>query len=272
MGAGAIGSAQVMCYYSASMKLRVLGAFGSEGVSQRPSAFLVNDHVLIDAGTVAGALTVPEQMAVEHAVVSHTHLDHIVGLTFLTDTLASCGEELSVTVTGIAPVVDALRDHVFNNIVWPNFATIPSREAPVVRYRTLAEDTEQRVGDLWVTPVSVSHSIPTSGFVVHDGAHGFVYSADTGPTDALWKAMRGLTGLRAVVLECAFPNRLAPLAERSKHLTPSTIQRELDKLPVDLPVWIFHIKPPFYEETAEELSRLDGGRITVLQQDKTYII
>lgn len=254
------------------MKLRVLGAFGSEGVSQRPSAFLVNDHVLIDAGTVAGALTVPEQMAIEHAVISHTHLDHIVGLTFLTDTLASSGEDRSVTVTGIAPVVDALRDHVFNNIVWPNFATIPSREAPVVRYRTLREDTEQRVGNLWVTPISVSHSIPTSGFVVHDGSRGFVYSGDTGPTDAIWKAVRTLGGLHAVVLECAFPNRLADLAERSKHLTPALIQRELDKMPPDVPVWVFHIKPPFYEETAEELSRLDSDRITLLEQDKTYFV
>ena len=252
------------------MKLRVLGAFGSEGVSQRPSAFLLNDSVLIDAGTVAGALTVPEQMAVRHALVSHTHLDHIVGLTFLTDTLASSGEDTSIVVTGIAPVVEALREHVFNNVVWPNFAAIPAPDAPVVRYRTLLEEAEQRVGDLWVTPVAVSHSIPTSGFVVHDGERGFVYSGDTGPTDALWKSIRGLTGLRAVILECAFPNRLAPLAERSKHLTPALIQRELDKLPSDLPVWIFHIKPPFYDETAEELARLDGGRITILEQDKTY--
>ena len=33
-------------------------------------------------------------------ILSHVHLDHIVGLTFLTDTLSACGEERSVTVTG----------------------------------------------------------------------------------------------------------------------------------------------------------------------------
>lgn len=255
------------------MKLRVLGAFGSEGLGQRPSAFLVDDHVLVDAGTVAGALTVPEQLDIEHALLSHAHLDHVVGLTFLTDTLASCGEERSVTVAGIAPVVDSLRDGIFNGVVWPNFAAIPSREAPIVRYRTLAEEAEQRVRDLWVTPVSVSHSVPAAGFIVHDGSRGFVYSGDTGPTEALWKAMRGLTGLRAVVLECAFPNRLVTLAERSKHLTPNLIQRELDKMPPDTQIWIFHIKPPFHEETVEELLRLEsGGRTTILEQDKTYIV
>jgi cAMP phosphodiesterase len=255
------------------MKLRVLGAFGSAGIDQKPSAFLVNDRVLVDAGTVAGALTVPEQLAIKHAVISHVHLDHVVGLAFLTDTLSSCGEERSVMVTGIAPVVDALRDSVFNNLVWPNFAAIPSREAPVVRYRTLAEDVAQPVEDLWVTPVAVSHSVPAAGFIVHDGGRGFVYSGDTGPTDALWKAMREQRGLGAVVLECAFPNRLGTLAERSKHMTPALIQRELDKLPPDVPIWIFHIKPPFYEETAEELSRLDArDRIVILEQDKIYSI
>jgi cAMP phosphodiesterase len=255
------------------MKLRVLGAFGSAGIGQKPSAFLVNDRVLVDAGTVAGALTVPEQLAIRHAVISHVHLDHIVGLAFLSDTLSSCGEERSVTVTGIAPVVDALREGVFNNLVWPNFAAIPSPEAPVVRFRTLAEDVAQAVENLWVTPVAVSHSVPASGFIVHDGGRGFVYSGDTGPTDALWKAMREHRGLGAVVLECAFPNRLGALAERSRHMTPALIRRELDKLPPDVPVWIFHIKPPFYEETAEELSRLDaGGRIVILEQDKTYSI
>ena len=254
------------------MKLRVLGAFGSEGLGQRPSAFLVNDRVLVDAGTVGGALTTPEQLAIEHALLSHAHLDHLVGLAFLADTLASSTEIPSITVTGIAPVIHAVRDGIFNNTVWPNFARIPSQETAVVRYRTLVEDAEHRVGDLWVTPVPVSHSVPAAGFIVHDGARGFVYSGDTGPTEALWRAMRGLTGLRAVILECAFPNRLADLAAPSKHLTPALIQREMDKLPPDIPVWIFHIKPPFYEETAEELARLDDGRITILEQDKTYLI
>src|SRR2546422_5105785 len=72
------------------MKVRVLGAFGSEGLGQRPSAFLVNDRVLVDAGSVSGALTVPEQLEVEHALITHTHLDHVAGLAFLAETLACC--------------------------------------------------------------------------------------------------------------------------------------------------------------------------------------
>src|SRR5207249_1228155 len=108
----------------------------------------------------------------------------------------------------------------FNNVVWPDFARIPDTMTPVVKYRALVEEAEQRVGDLWVTPVPVTHTVPTAGFVVHDGARGFVYSGDTGPTQALWAAARGLTGIRAVILECAFPNRLAAIAKAANHMTP----------------------------------------------------
>lgn len=252
------------------MKIRVLGAYGAEGLAQRPSAFLVDDRILVDAGTVTGALSVAEQLEVEHVLVSHAHLDHIAGLAFLTETLACAPAARPVTVAGVEPVVQALRTSVFNSVVWPDFAQIPSPTAPVLKYRSLVEGAEQRLGELWVTPVGVSHSVPTTGFIIHDGARGFIYSGDTGPTQALWAAARGLRGLRAVILECAFPNRLRALADTARHLTPELVRREIDKLPPGVPVWIFHIKPQFQQEIIEELSRIDGGRLTVVEQDKTY--
>lgn len=254
------------------MRIRVLGAGGSEGLGLRPSAFLVDDRILVDAGTVTGALPVREQLEIDHALISHSHLDHIAGLAFLTETLACCGEDRSLTVASAPPVVQALRSGVFNGVIWPDFARIPAGAGPVVKYRTLAEEVEQRVGDLWVTPVAVDHTVPAVGFIIHDGTRGFVYSGDTGPTEALWRTARSLSGVRAVILECAFPNRLADLAATARHLTPDGVRRELDKLPPEAAVWIFHVKPQFYDETAEELSRIDGGRVSLVEQDKTYVI
>jgi len=252
------------------MKIRVLGAYGAEGLGQRPSAFLVNERILVDAGTVGGALTTAEQRLVQHALISHAHLDHVTGLAFLTETLAfACEQRDPLTIASVEPVIDALRTGVFNNVGWPNFAQIPP-EAPVMKYRTLVEDAEQRVGDLWVTPVAVSHSVPTTGFILHDGSTGFIFSGDTGPTTAIWKAARGLRGLRAIILECAYPNRLAELANVAMHMTPELIAREIEKLPPDVPVWIYHIKPQFHDEIAAELSRIDPARISLLEQDKTY--
>ncbi|HEU5194767.1 MAG TPA: 3',5'-cyclic-nucleotide phosphodiesterase, partial [Methylomirabilota bacterium] len=99
---------------------------------------------------------------------------------------------------------------------------------------------------------------------------GIVYSGDTGPTDALWTVAGRLKTLRAVIIECAFPNRLQKLAEVAKHMTPALIRRELDKLPGDAPVLIYHVKPQFQDEIGEELGQIAGHRIMFLEQDKNY--
>ncbi len=258
------------------MNLRVLGGYGSVGVHQRPSAFLINGRTLLDAGTVAGALSIPEQFAIEHALISHTHLDHTAGLAFLTESLALIMEAQGqvaagpVQVLSTPAVVDGLQSSVFNNVAWPDFSRVPPH-GPVMAYEHLQEGREQRVGELLVTAIPVEHTVPTCGFIIHDGQTGFVYSGDTGPTTAIWQAARDHPGLAAIILECSFPNRLDKLADLAGHLTPRRVEREMDKLPPDIPVWIFHIKAPFYEETGEELSRIAGaGRLLLLEQDKTY--
>src|SRR4029434_5821732 len=182
------------------MKVCVLGAFGGVGLGHRPSALLVNDKVLIDGGSVSSALTIPDQLAVEHAIISHAHPDLIAGLVSLAETLAFCEVGAAVTIASIDPVITTLRAGVFNDRLWPDFSRIPHPDVPVVKYRTLATDAEQRVGDLWVTPVAVNHTVPAAGFIVHDGATRVVYSGDTGPTEALWRAARDVRGIRAVIL------------------------------------------------------------------------
>jgi cAMP phosphodiesterase len=252
------------------MNIRVLGAFGGEGPGQRPSAFLVNERTLVDAGSVAGGLSLPEQLSIDRALVTHAHLDHVVGAAYLAETLATIDARRAFTLFSLPDVVDALRTGLFNNVIWPDFAAIP-REHPAVAYESLTAGTRCRVGDLDVIAVPVNHTVPAAGFIVHDGVSGFVYSGDTGPTDALWQAAREVPGIRAVLLECAFPNRLAALADISRHMTPDRVREECRKMPRNVPVLIYHVKPPFFDETSDQLAKL-GADITVVEQDKTYTI
>src|SRR5438552_15863511 len=117
------------------MKIRVLGASGAEGLRQRPTSFLVNDRILIDASTISGALTLPQQSQIEHALITHSHLDHVAGLAFLAETLAFAETRSPLTVASLEPVVNALRVGAFNNMAWADFAPSPA-EAPVLEYRT----------------------------------------------------------------------------------------------------------------------------------------
>src|SRR5216110_1562449 len=229
--------------------------------------FFFNDTATTEIYTSSHTLSLHDALP-----ISHSHLDHVAGLVYLSETLGFCENGAAVTITGIDHVVSTLRWGVFNNVLWPDFSKIPHADVPVVKYRTLVEDVEQRLGDLWVTPIQVNHTVPTTGFIIHDGSTGVIYSGDTAPTEALWRAARGLQGLRAVILECAFPNRLGPLAEIAKHLTPALLGRELDKMPVNLPVLIYHVKPQFHEEIAEELERVGSDRVAILDQDRTYAV
>lgn len=250
------------------MRLEVLGCHGGEVPDLRLPTFLVNGRILLEAGAVTSALPLEDQINVEHVLISHAHLDHTVGLAFLVDNVQSAtGRPGGVRTASIGPVIDDLRAHCFNNRLWPDFTLLPP-EAPVLRLEVLPEGRETRVAGVSVIPVPVHHAVPAAGFVFSDGGSGFVFSGDTGPTTRLWEVARDVGRMRAVVVETAFPNRLEALARRSGHLTPGLLQREMEKMP-DAPVWVYHIKPTYYEETAEELARLDG-RVQILKQGQAY--
>jgi cAMP phosphodiesterase len=253
------------------MRIEVLGCHGGDVPNLRLPTFLVNGRVLLEAGAVTAALPLDKQVGLEHVLLSHAHLDHIVGLAFLVDNIQSAaGRAAAVTTASLSPVIKDLRTYCFNNRLWPDFTTLPTPEAPVLRLETLAEGEATKFGGLTVVPVPVNHAVPSTGFVITDGTSGFVFSGDTGPTKQLWRVARHVPEVRAIIVETAFPNRLEGLAHASGHFTPRLLQREMERMP-DAPLWVYHIKPTYYEETAEELSRLDG-RVEILKQDQTYVI
>lgn len=251
------------------MRLEVLGCHGGDVLNLRLPTFLVNGRVLLEAGAVTAALPLDRQVEIEHVLVSHAHLDHTVGLAFLADNVqAAAGRSVPITMASLPAVVRDLRTYCFNNRLWPDFTALPTPEAPVLRMESLAEDQAITFGGLVVVPVAVHHRVPGAGFVISDGTSGFVFSGDTGPTQALWHLARQVREVRAVVVETAFPDRLRDLARTSGHLTPALLERELEKMP-DRPVFVYHIKPTFYDETADQLARL-GSRVQILRQGQIY--
>jgi cAMP phosphodiesterase len=255
------------------MLLEVLGCHGGDVPNRRLPSFLVNGRLLLEAGSVTSGLPLSAQASLEHVLLSHAHLDHVVGLAFLADnvqsTQAAVRRSEAIVTASLAPVVDDLRAHCFNNRLWPDFTRLPSPEEPVLRLQTLREREPVEFGDLTVVPVPVHHAVPATGFVLHDGQAGIVFSGDTGPTADLWKVAHEFRGVRAVLVETAFPGRLESLALLSGHLTPPLLQREAEKMP-DVPLFVYHIKPAYYEETVDELDRLLGARVHVLEQAQTH--
>ena len=157
-----------------SMKIRVLGAFGSEGLGHRPSAFLVDEKVLIDGGT-RDAPPSPSPSSSRSNTPSSPTPTWITsaGLVYLAETLAICGVGRAVTIAGVGPVDGPRSGAGCSTTVLAGLRDRPTRRAcRSSGTRSWGRSVEQRVGDLWVTPIAVSHTVPTAGFIVHDGSTG----------------------------------------------------------------------------------------------------
>ena len=251
------------------MILRVLGCFGSELPGYRCPGFIVNGRLLLEAGTATSALGWQEQLEISDVCVSHVHLDHVKELAFLADNRLGRAPR-PLVITGTAEVVRCLQRDLFNDRIWPDFSRIPSRRRPTVVYRVIPEGRYARVAGLSIKPVRVEHPVPATAYILREAGAAVVYTGDTGPTAAVWKAARGLRDLAAVIAECSFPSEMESLAEASGHLTPSLLMRELERLGrPEVPVYIHHMKPLYVEAIARELSGLDH-RIEMLHQGRTY--
>ena len=71
------------------MKIRVLGCSGAIAKECRTTSFLIDDDVLIDAGTGVGDLTLSEMRCIDHVFLTHSHLDHVAALPLMVDAVAA---------------------------------------------------------------------------------------------------------------------------------------------------------------------------------------
>jgi ribonuclease BN (tRNA processing enzyme) len=262
------------------VNIRILGCHGSDGLLERANGppacntcgFLLNDTLLLDAGTVASRLSLNEQRQIRHIILSHLHFDHIKGLPSLADNLS---ERLSapIVVAGLPEVLHGLQRHIFNMDVYPDFFNIPSPDHPALASAYLKPGKTYSFSGMDVTPVLVNHTVPTAGFLVQDRSSAFVYSGDTYSTDELWHEAQHLPHLKAALIECSYPDSMMELARMSKHLTPSLFAREIQKLGrPDVPVYAYHLKPAYKDQIMRELGQLNLPDLQVLEEGQTLTI
>lgn len=248
------------------MELRVLGCHGGESAQHRSTSFVLNDRVGLDAGATTSMLTLAEQLTLDGVLVSHAHLDHIRDLATLADNRAQ-GAITPLVIAGTAYTIKALREHFFNNVLWPDFTSIPlvNGGGPTVMLQSLEPEVPTEVCGLTTTAVLVSHTIESAGFVISDENGSIAFSGDTGPTDRFWEVLAGVPDLRALLQEVSFPDELEWLAKVSGHHTPSTLAREMNKLSRrDIPWLLYHIKPAFQARVERELSALHRSALELL--------
>src|SRR3990170_2222701 len=127
-------------------------------------------------------------------------------------------------------------------------------------------------GGLSIKAIPVNHTIPASGFLISDNGSTILYSGDTGPTEKLWIQANNTPGLKALMIEVSFPDRLKDLAAKTMHLTPSLMVEELKKVKLteDVMILPYHFKPPFVDEIRKELSELKMNNLTIIKDGDIF--
>lgn len=259
------------------MKIRVLGCAGAMAAGHKTTSFLLDDDVLIDAGSGVGDLPLDEMVRVDHILVTHSHLDHVLSIGLLADAVqrrrAQAGRP-PVQVHALPETLDALRQHIFNGVIWPDFTRLPSPDKPALTLHPLAVGQRLDLGAGRVVEVlSAAHTVPAVGYAVlgsgeHRGAWAF--TGDTGPNPALWQRLAQLP-LAHLVIECAFGDDECRLAGLSQHLCPTTLGQELGKLGGAAQVHITHIKPGEREAVMAAVLALDTPhRISALEHGQVF--
>ena len=260
------------------MKIKVLGCYGGQLLGFRLTSFLINDTILLDAGSPTEALSLERQHGIRHICLSHTHLDHIKDIAFLADNrslkrLGGHSANRTLTVHTLAENHATLKRDFFNNHLWPDFTAIPSTEDAILKFHDIEAEVPFEIDGCRITPIAVNHPVPCTGFLIDYEGKQLIYSADTGNTDRLWEIANVQPNLKAVILDCSFPNAYQHLADISGHQTPQGIKRELQKFDAvgRVPVYLYHMKPETLNVMSAEVEELDIPHLRMLTQVDEFL-
>src|SRR2546426_11116713 len=75
----------------------------------------------------------------------------------------------------------------------------------------------------------------------------------------------------ALLIEASFPNSMSELAEVTRHFTPASLEKELQKLSHNgLDILAVHLKPTYRKTLLEELKALGIPKLSVMEPGRTY--
>lgn len=253
------------------MEIRVLGCYGGELPGYRPCSFLVDGKILVDAGTVCSVLSASQQCRITHILITHAHIDHIKDLPFLAaNRVAGFSLEL-LHIMSIPAVIREIQAHLFNDTLWPDFSILPTADKPIIKFYSLEPGEDVELEGYTVKAIPVNHQVPAVGYIIRKGKSSILYSGDTGPTEMIWEEANQAPDLKAVLIENSFPNRERAVAERSGHLTPGMLRRELKKMKrSDIPIFLVHMKPQYLRELRTEVRGWNERKIAFMQQGARY--
>jgi len=246
------------------MKIKVLGASGSDIPGQHLTSFLLDGTILFDAGGVTSSLKLKEQQKIKNIFISHAHLDHIRDIPFLADNIIVSREKTQITVFSIREVIDDIKKHLLNHRLWPDFTVIPNENESIIKLEKIREKVSVTINGFKITAYRVNHTVPAVGYLVQKENKSFFYTGDTGPTEQTWKSLSDIA-LDVLIIEASFPDKMELIAKKTGHLTPKLLFKEVSLLKYPPKrIYLTHIKPFYIKQIEREIHKKSPYKIQIL--------
>ena len=241
------------------MQLRILGCSGGIAKNLCTSAYLIDNDILLDAGTGVGRLSIDEMRQLRHLFISHSHMDHICSIPLLIDTLFSSLQQ-PLVVHARTETIAAIQAHIFNWEIWPDFTELPTKEMPVLEFQPMLPGDQVEINGRCIEMIDVNHTVPAAAFSVSSGEGRLIYSGDTTTNDSLWQAINAYERVDFMILESAFANKDLALARLAHHYCPSLLSEDLKKLRHQPILGISHLKPGEEQTIMDECQQAFGDQ------------
>jgi cAMP phosphodiesterase len=214
---------------------------------------LIDNDVLIDAGTGIGDLALEDLQSIRHVFLTHAHLDHIAGLPMLVDCIFHEDFDEPLSVYARSETLDAIRAHLFNDVIWPDFSRLPDTGNPMLRYVNTNPGDTVSISHRDFRAIDVLHSVPSLGYTVQNSGGVFAVSGDTKTNETLWPVLNACNDLKVLVIEVSFPDEQEELATMAGHYCPSTMSEDLARLDHDPDIWLTGMKPGEEERILDQV-------------------
>ncbi|MBL4711955.1 MAG: 3',5'-cyclic-nucleotide phosphodiesterase [Gammaproteobacteria bacterium] len=225
------------------MKVRVLGCSGGIGQNIATTSFLVDDDILIDAGTGVCGLSLAEMRRIKHIFITHSHLDHIAAIPLLVDTLFDNLIGQPLVVHALPETIKALQEHIFNWTIWPDFTELPNKTDAVLTLQTMAAGSVNEISGRFIEMIRVNHTVPAVAYCVQSEGKVFAFSGDTTCNENFWTSLNKHNYVDLLFVESAFADEHLELAKLACHYCPQLLAQDLSKLKRKTKIYISHLKP-----------------------------
>ena len=146
--------------------LKILGSSGNKSKNFGTTSFQISNDTTIDAGNIINSLD-DESYKINHIFVTHAHLDHVSDIPFMLDNYFT-KREIPLTIYGSLETIQFLKEHIFNNKIWPDFSNIKllNKDENTLLFKELKENEEIIHGKFKIKAIKTEHTDGSFGYIV----------------------------------------------------------------------------------------------------------